>query len=131
MKISGMFDRKKAVWSFEVFPPKPTADMSVVHKTLAELAELSPDYISVTCGAGGTGNRRTAEIARIIGSELKIEPLAHLTCINSSKEDVEKSLAELTEAGVTNILTLRGDRVPGAEESKDFKHASDLAAQVL
>lgn len=130
MKISGMFDRKKALWSFEVFPPKPTADMSVVHKTLAELAELSPDYISVTCGAGGTGNRRTAEIARIIGSELKIEPLAHLTCINSSKEDVEKSLAELTEAGVTNILTLRGDRVPGAEESKDFKHASDLAAFV-
>ena len=130
MKISGMFDRKKALWSFEVFPPKPTADMSVVHKTLAELAELSPDYVSVTCGAGGTGNRRTAEIARIIGSELKIEPLAHLTCINSSKEDVEKSLAELTEAGVTNILTLRGDRVPGAEESKDFKHASDLAAFV-
>ena len=127
MKISGMFDRKKALWSFEVFPPKPTADMSVVHKTLAELAELSPDYISVTCGAGGTGNRRTAEIAGIIKS-LGIEPLAHLTCINSSAADTEKSLKELSAAGITNILALRGDRVPGAEESKDFRHASDLAA---
>ncbi len=127
MKISGMFDRKKALWSFEVFPPKPTADMSVVHKTLAELAELSPDYISVTCGAGGTGNRRTAEIAGIIKS-LGIEPLAHLTCINSSAADTEKSLKELSAAGITNILALRGDRVPGAEESKDFRHASDLAS---
>ena len=130
MKISEMFGVKKAVWSFEVFPPKPTAELGGVRKTLEELAELRPDYVSVTCGAGGSGNRRTAEIAGMIGGEFGIEPLAHLTCINSSKEDVERSLAELKAAGITNILTLRGDRVPGAEESKDFKHASDLAAFV-
>lgn len=130
MKISEMFGVKKAVWSFEVFPPKPTAELDGVRKTLEELAELRPDYVSVTCGAGGSGNRRTAEIAGMIGGEFGIEPLAHLTCINSSKEDVERSLAELKAAGITNILTLRGDRVPGAEESKDFKHASDLAAFV-
>ena len=127
MKISGIFEKKKALWSFEVFPPKPTADMSGVRQTLKELADLSPDYVSVTCGAGGTGNRRTAEIASVI-KELGIEPLAHLTCINSSAADVERSLGELTAAGVTNILALRGDRVPGAEESKEFRHASDLAA---
>ena len=131
MKISEMFGVKKAVWSFEVFPPKPTAELGGVRKTLEELAELRPDYVSVTCGAGGSGNRRTAEIAGMIGGEFGIEPLAHLTCINSSAEDVERSLAELKAAGITNILTLRGDRVPGAEESKDFKHASDLAAFVM
>ena len=131
MKISEMFGVKKAVWSFEVFPPKPTAELGGVRKTLEELAELRPDYVSVTCGAGGNGNRRTAEIAGMIGGEFGIEPLAHLTCINSSAEDVERSLAELKAAGITNILTLRGDRVPGAEESKDFKHASDLAAFVM
>ena len=125
MKISRMFDKKKALWSFEVFPPKPTADMAAIHRTLEELTELNPDYVSVTCGAGGTGNRRTAEIAG------GIEPLAHLTCINSSAADVERSVEELKLTGVTNILTLRGDRVPGAEESKDFRHASDLAAFVM
>lgn len=131
MKISEMFGVKKAVWSFEVFPPKPTAELGGIRKTLEELAELRPDYVSVTCGAGGSGNRRTAEIAGMIGGEFGIEPLAHLTCINSSAEDVERSLAELKAAGITNILTLRGDRVPGAEESGDFAHASDLAAFVM
>lgn len=131
MKISEMFGVKKAVWSFEVFPPKPTAELGGIRKTLEELAELRPDYVSVTCGAGGSGNRRTAEIAGMIGGEFGIEPLAHLTCINSSAEDVERSLAELEAAGITNILTLRGDRVPGAEESGDFAHASDLAAFVM
>ena len=131
MKISEMFGVKKAVWSFEVFPPKPTAELGGIRKTLEELAELRPDYVSVTCGAGGNGNRRTAEIAGMIGGEFGREPLAHLTCINSSAEDVERSLAELKAAGITNILTLRGDRVPGAEESGDFAHASDLAAFVM
>ena len=131
MKISEMFGVKKAVWSFEVFPPKPTAELGGIRKTLEELAELRPDYVSVTCGAGGNGNRRTAEIAGMIGGEFGIEPLAHLTCINSSAKDVERSLAELKAAGITNILTLRGDRVPGAEESGDFAHASDLAAFVM
>lgn len=130
MKISKMFETKKALWSFEVFPPKPTADMNVIRGTLKELTDLKPDYVSVTCGAGGTGNRRTAEIAGIIRG-FGIEPLAHLTCINSSAADVEKSLGELTALGITNILALRGDRVPGAEESEDFKHASDLAAFVM
>ena len=86
MKISRMFDEKKALWSFEVFPPKPTADMAAIHRTLEELTELKPDYVSVTCGAGGTGNRRTAEIAGLLLG-LGIEPLAHLTCINSSAAD--------------------------------------------
>ena len=130
MKISRMFDEKKALWSFEVFPPKPTADMAAIHRTLEELTELKPDYVSVTCGAGGTGNRRTAEIAGLLLG-LGIDPLAHLTCINSSAADVERSVEELKLTGVTNILTLRGDRVPGAEESKDFRHASDLAAFVM
>ena len=74
MKISEMFGVKKAVWSFEVFPPKPTAELGGVRKTLEELAELRPDYVSVTCGAGGNGNRRTAEIAGMIGGEFGIEP---------------------------------------------------------
>lgn len=125
MVISELFKKKKAVWSFEIFPPKPTADISAVAETVERLAALSPDYISVTCSAGGTGNARTAEIARLV-KKCGVEPLAHVTCINSSKADVSNTLSELSESGVGNLLALRGDRVAGAKESDDFRHASDL-----
>lgn len=126
MKISKMFENKKAVWSFEIFPPKQTADLGGVRKTISELADLAPDYISVTCSAGGSGNSRTCEIATMV-REFGIEPLAHLTCINSSASDVSRTLGELENAGIENILALRGDRIAGAAESEDFSHASDLA----
>lgn len=127
MKISKMFENKKAVWSFEIFPPKQTADLGGVRRTISELADLAPDYISVTCSAGGSGNSRTCEIATMV-REFGIEPLAHLTCINSSASDVSHTLGELENAGIENILALRGDRIAGAAESEDFSHASDLAA---
>lgn len=122
-----MFENKKAVWSFEIFPPKQTADLGGVRRTISELADLAPDYISVTCSAGGSGNSRTCEIATMV-REFGIEPLAHLTCINSSASDVSHTLGELENAGIENILALRGDRIAGAAESEDFSHASDLAA---
>ncbi len=127
MKISKMFENKKAVWSFEIFPPKQTADLGGVQKTISELADLSPDYISVTCSAGGSGNSRTCEIATMVKA-FGIEPLAHVTCINSSASQVSDTLGELSRADIENILALRGDRIPGAKESDDFAHASDLAA---
>ena len=107
MKISGIFEKKKALLSFEIFPPKPTADAAAVNGTIAELAALRPDYISVTCSAGGSGNARTCEIAQTVRA-CGVEPLAHVTCIHAGKESV------------------RGDRIAGAEESADFAPASDL-----
>ena len=74
MRISQLFEKKKAVYSFEIFPPKPTADPAAVHNTIAELSALRPDYISVTCSAGGSGNARTGEIASLVKS-FGIEPL--------------------------------------------------------
>ena len=125
MKISPIFRQKKAVWSFEIFPPKPTADPSAVQNTIAELSALHPDYISVTCSAGGSGNARTGEIASLVKS-FGVEPLAHVTCINSDKPSVRAALSDLRERGVENVLALRGDRLPDREDSKDFAHASDL-----
>ena len=127
MIISDLFKKKKAVYSFEIFPPKPTADVAAVSDTIEKLAALSPDYISVTCSAGGTGNSRTAEIAKLVQKN-GVEPLAHVTCINSSKSDVARTLAELSENKIYNVLALRGDRIAGAQESKDFAHASDLVS---
>lgn len=125
MKISGIFEKKKALLSFEIFPPKPTADAAAVNGTIAELAALRPDYISVTCSAGGSGNARTCEIAQTVRA-CGVEPLAHATCIHAGKESVRGTLDGLKDAGIENVLALRGDRIAGAEESADFAHASDL-----
>ena len=127
MRISDIFQQKKAVFSFEIFPPKPTADVAAVRGTIEELSALGPDYISVTCSAGGSGNARTAEIAALVRS-CGVEPLAHVTCINSDREAVSATLRELDSLGIRNVLALRGDRVQGAAESRDFSHASDLVA---
>ena len=127
MRISDLFKKKNCLWSFEIFPPKPTADVAAVAGTVEKLAALGPDYISVTCSAGGTGNARTAEIAKLV-KDCGVEPLAHVTCINSSEADISRTLSELSSLGISNVLALRGDRVEGAKESEDFRHASDLVS---
>ena len=129
MKISELFDSKKAVWSFEIFPPKPTAEIGGVERIVRELAELAPDYISVTCNAGGSGNSRTPEIAGIV-KRAGVEPLAHLTCINSVRAEVDGALDKLAAEGVDNVLALRGDRIAGASDSPDFRHAVDLVRHI-
>lgn len=129
MKISELFDSKKAVWSFEIFPPKPTAEIGGVERIVRELAELAPDYISVTCSAGGSGNSRTPEIAGIV-KRAGVEPLAHLTCINSVRAEVDGALDKLAAEGVDNVLARRGDRIAGASDSPDFRHAVDLVRHI-
>lgn len=130
MYISDMFGTKKTLWSFEIFPPKPTADIDGIKRTVGALADLRPDYVSVTCSAGGSGNSRTIEIAQMLRDDFGVEPLAHLTCINSTKEDVSASLEKLSAAGIDNILALRGDRIAGAAPSPDFSHADELVRYI-
>lgn len=129
MILSKLFQNKRAVYSFEIFPPKPTAEFSVIQNTVKELSALSPDYISVTCSAGGSDNAGTAKIAELV-KECGVEPLAHVTCLHSDKPAVEETLAELSEIGVENILALRGDRIEGRPLSPDFRHASDLVSYI-
>lgn len=124
MYISEIFKHKKAVYSFEIFPPKPTADLTGITDAIERLSRLSPDYISVTCSAGGSGNSRTAEISKLVKNH-GIEPLAHVTCINSEKKDVARTLQELSLSGIENVLALRGDRVEGMQ-SPDFSYANEL-----
>lgn len=124
MRIAELFRRKNAVWSFEVFPPKAQSGMDGINATLAELADLAPDYVSVTYSAGGSRNAHTAEVARKVRA-LGMEPLAHITCVNSTRQEVLSALENLKASGVENVLALRGDRVEGATSS-DFRYASDL-----
>jgi methylenetetrahydrofolate reductase (NADPH) len=129
VKISNLFQQKKVVYSFEIFPPKVNDDISKIYDTLAQLRDIRPDYISITYSAGGSKNSRTAELAKIVKDNYGIEPLAHLTCINSTKQEVGKALQDLVDIGVENVLALRGDRIEGQVRS-DFAYASELVKYI-
>lgn len=128
MYIRDIFNKKKFVFSFEIFPPKATSSIDTVYKTLEALSDLRPDFISVTYGAGGGSNlNRTRELSSMVKNKYGIESVAHLTCIRSTKEEIREILKSLESEGIENILALRGD-IPLEEEVKgDFKYASDLA----
>lgn len=131
MNIRELFERKELVLSFEVFPPKPSSPIDVIYKTLDELKGLNPDFISVTYGAGGNSkDNRTTEIAGIIKDKYDIEPLAHLTCINSTKEEIKVVLDGLRENKIENILALRGDIPKGEYLKGDYRYSSDLIKSI-
>jgi len=134
MYISELFKQKNVVVSFEIFPPKQTSSIDTIYETIDALAPLRPDYISVTYGAGGSTSKTTLEIASIIKNKYRINALAHLTCYNSSREDIDKILSDLQKANIANILALRGDRPqnwkPGEEKQADFRYAADLARYI-
>ncbi len=126
MNISNLFNEKKCVFSFELFPPKKTSPVGTVYDSLKEIAALKPDYISITYGAGGGGGKATSELASAVKEE-GVECLPHITCMGSRREDVLTTLTRLEEIGAENVMALRGDRVEGLE-CGDFKYASELVS---
>ncbi len=109
MKISELLQKGNITFSCEIFPPKPGADISRMWEVVQGIAELSPDFISVTYGAGGSTSKRTVEIASAIQQQHGIPALAHLTCVSSTREDIHNQLQLMKENGLENILALRGD----------------------
>ena len=132
MKISELLQNGKITFSCEIFPPKPGADISRMWEVVQGIAELSPDFISVTYGAGGSTSKRTVEIASAIQEQHGIPALAHLTCVSSSREDIRNQLNLMKENGLENILALRGDLPKdGAFPLPDgYTHASELMADI-
>ena len=129
MNIRNIFDQKKLVFSFEVFPPKNTSPIKNIYKALNELVKLEPDFISVTYGAGGsTVNNKTTEISSLIKNIYGIEALAHLTCISSTRERISDITERLRLEDVENILALRGD--DNGTSCGDFKYANELISYV-
>jgi len=130
MNLQHLYENKKTVYSMEVFPPKKSSSIDTIYNTLYGLRTLPIDFISVTYGAGGSAQQKekTLEIASLIKSEYRIEPLVHLTCLNSTKEEVRTLLEELKNRDLWNLLVLRGDRSDQVQPMHDFEYASDLAA---
>ena len=116
--------------SFEVFPPKKEGNFLTAFEVVKELSTLSPDFISVTYGAGGSQSKKTLEIASYIENEIHIPAVAHLTCVGSTKEEIYKRCKEFKENNINRVLALRGDRPENMTDeqynSREFIYASDL-----
>lgn len=127
MKVKSLYGQGKTVFSFEVFPPKKTTPIESIYATLDKLTALKPDYISVTYGAGGNlADKSTIELASTIKNKYGVESMAHLTCVNSSRDDVLVLLDEMKKNNIENILALRGDIKPDIEPKHDFRYANEL-----
>lgn len=132
MKISDILREDKTTISFEVFPPKTTANFESVKKAALGVAALHPDYMSVTYGAGGSNRGNTLHIAEEIQKAENVTTIAHLTCVGAGKEEIRTALSEMKEAGIENILALRGDRPKDfdGDPFKEYNYASELVATI-
>ena len=130
MKLTEHFAKNKLSMSFEVFPPKTDSSIETVTHATEAMALLHPAFMSVTYGAGGGTSKYTLEIARHIEQDYGIPTVAHLTCVSSTRETVRQRITELKEAGIENVMALRGDLTPeqiGADRSNwHYRHAVDL-----
>ncbi len=116
MRIDQALDDTRPCFSFEFFPPKTDEGMENLWNALSELRHDEPTYVSVTYGAGGSTRDRTIDITKRIKSELGIEAMAHFTCVGATVDELRKTLDEMRDAGIENVLALRGDPPQGQEE---------------
>lgn len=135
MKIPQLFEQKNSegrpVFSLEIFPPKRKKNINSLYDAVDKLKVTKPDFISVTYGAGGNiADNSTCDIAADIKRRYGIETLAHLTCINSTREDVKVMLQRFRDSDIENVMALRGDIVPGEEIKREFEHANELAIEI-
>ena len=131
MKVSEALKGEKRTISFEVFPPKTDSSFETVRSATEEIASLSPSYMSVTYGAGGGTSKYTIEIAKNIKDKYSVPTLAHLTCVSSTRETVRERILEMKNAGIKNVMALRGDIPVGMENApRDYKYAIELIRDI-
>jgi methylenetetrahydrofolate reductase (NADPH) len=133
MRVAQLFGtRDRRVFSFEFFPPKTEAGAATLERTIRELADLAPSFVSVTYGAGGSTRQKTLEIVQWIQREAGLVAMAHLTCVGAAQEEIGVVVDQLVEAGIDNIMALRGDPPAGQDRfvrhEGGFGYASDLVA---
>ena len=134
MKLSEIFSQDKLSLSFEVFPPKTDAAFNTVKIATEAIAGLHPSFVSVTYGAGGGTSKYTLDIAENLLKNYGVPTLAHLTCVSSSKEMVKERIEAMKQAGIENVMALRGDLTPemeGQDRSHwDYRYAVDLVREL-
>jgi methylenetetrahydrofolate reductase (NADPH) len=132
MKIAELFGRRRAVVSFEFFPPRSPSGEAALFQTIEKLGPLGPAFVSVTYGAGGSTREQTTELVTRIKHDIGIEAMAHLTCVGHSRAELAVILDRLRDRGIENVLPLRGDPPKGETAFQPtpggFSHADELVA---
>ena len=130
--ISELFAQQRPLRSLEFFPPKDDAGVEALRQTATVLKRIAPDFVSVTYGAGGSTRERTAQVSRLLRSEIGFTVMPHLTCVGHTREELNGVADQLHAGGYRNIMTLRGDPPKGQTEFVPYKdglrYGSDLVA---
>ena len=134
MKIIDLLKADYLSISFEVFPPKTESAFDSVKSATEEIARLQPSFMSVTYGAGGGTSKYTLEIAKNIKQSYGVPSIAHLTCVSSTRETVRQRIKDIRDAGIENVMALRGD-IPASMENEDrskwdYRHAIELVREL-
>lgn len=134
MKIIDILNQNQMSLSFEVFPPKKETSFESVRIATEEIAALKPSFMSVTYGAGGGTSEYTLAVAENIQKKYDVPMLAHLTCVSSDKERIQRQIEEMKSRGIENVMALRGDLTPeleNADRSKwDYRYAVELIQEL-
>ena len=132
MRIDQLLSGDGPVFSFEFFPPETADGEARLFSAIAQLRELHPTFVSVTCR--NHSRSRTLEVVSRIRNEMGIEPMAHYTCAGATRDELHAMLRGLRDAGIDNVLALRGDPPKGSERFEalpgGFAHASELATMI-
>jgi methylenetetrahydrofolate reductase (NADPH) len=121
------------VFSFEFFPPKTPDGERNLYAALTELKTLEPSFVSVTYGAGGSTREKTIEIVKRIREQYGLEAMAHFTCVGATEAQLRDTLEEMREAGIDNVLALRGDPPAGEQEwirTGGLEYSSELVSLI-
>ena len=130
MKIRELLRQDKVTLSCEIFPPRKVDRFKGIFDIVDSIDKLGVDFISVTYGAGGSTSKKTVEVASYIQQNCRASVLAHLTCCDSTREQVREQLHRLRENGIENILALRGDKPEGFTEGGPYTYAVDLIRDI-
>ena len=132
--VADIFKQVEQPVSFEIFPPKGELTLEQAHEVAEGLAPLNPDFISVTCSAGGTGTSdSTSKVAAMIQDDFSIPSVAHVTCINKTRASLDSSIEDMKSRGIKTVLALRGDRPADspADTAPEFPYASTIISPLV
>ena len=133
MKLTELLSSGRTTLSFEIFPPKVSDSEETyqnIRRAAFDITKLRPDFMSVTCGAGGGASKQTLPMAQFLLDQGGITPIAHLTCVSSTRESVKEQVAAMKAAGIENVLALRGDLPKDGACCRDYAYASELVADI-